>query len=724
MLWSQDMKVRITEDGEKEQAMYDKYACWCEKTTARKAKAIEDAKSDLRTLGNEILMNRGIVASKAAEIQATTADIKDNEQSQKEATAIRQKENAAWMAETSELQQAISALEKALIVLRTAQGGASSASALLQKRFMASEQGLAAAGRAVVSVAALQDAVASVPSRTLLKLENKGITAPKISLLRSYAEELTKSGSKATYTPQSATITGILDEMYSTFTEDLQDMNSDEADKQKEFEDLIATKQTELLELQDVLQKAREAKTEAEKKLAEAAQAYDDTEAQLKADVEFFDTTKLACTDKTDEWKQRKSLRDEELAGIGKALEILTSDEARELFGKAFSDSTATTPAPASFLQVASQEMAAPAEKAYSALKKQATRVHSLRLARVAAAVKLAKVGHFDEVIKAIDKLIEELHVETKDDIAKRDECKEEYNKINSTIADLTWKIEKNDAKIAKLGDLIKQLNEEKAQCIENIKAVKDDIATMKKTREDENAAFLAAKKDDEDAIKLLSDARDAVADYYAKHKIELGPVSGGEGVGLLQQGPEFERSEDEAPDATFSGKGHRKLEGKGVVSILTHLVEDLENEIKLAQKDEEAAQLMYEKQLKVAEDLQAELEQKEINLGQAITDREVDKTTEEGLRTENMDAKTAEENYKKDIEPDCDFAIDTFDERRQKREAELDGLRQAKEFLAGYQPPESAVGSPALLQGTDSGHGAAAAALLGLRPIAAHSFV
>lgn len=715
-----DMKERLTEDQAKEQMVYDKYACWCEKTTARKAKAIEDAKNDLRSLGQEILIQRGRVASLTSEIKKTTEDIKQNEKDQEMATAIRQKENAAYMAETGELKEASAALEKAIIVLRGVQGSASAA--LLQKGFMSSERGLAEAGRAVVAVARVQELASSAPSTALAKLmksSKHGGPAARLALLRNYAQEL--ASGKAKYTPQSATITGILDEMYSTFTEDLQGRISDEADQNRNFEDLIAVKQEALLEFQEGLKKAEKNKAEAEVMLAEASQAYDDTEAQLKADLAFFDVTKDACEAKTDEWGTRKGLREQELEGIKKALEILTSDEARELFNKAIKDGKATPgKAAASFLQVSDERAAAgrsaPAKKAYEVLAGQAKRAHSLRLARVAAMVKLAKVGHFDEVIKAIDTLIQELQDEESADIAKRDECKEEYKNINSTISDLDWKIEVNQATIDKLTKRIKELEDEKTQTIEDIKDIKKEIKDMKDTRKGENDDFLAAKKDDEDAIKLLKQAKDVMAEFYKKNEIELGKTQGGEGGSLLQRGPEFERHEDEAPDATFTGKGHRKGEAKGIISILTMLVEELGDEITVAQKQEEAAQLLHEKQLKVAEDLQDKLEKKEIHLKKAISARKDDKGKEEKTKEDNEKDLKAEEDYLKEIKPDCDFAIDKFAGRRDARRAEADGLRQAKEFLAGYQEGKGEEGAAAMLQ-------APAAALLGMerRQISQH---
>merc|ERR1711957_787583 len=76
----------------------------------------------------------------------------------------------------------------------------------------------------------------------------------------------------------------------------------------------------------------------------------------------------------------------------------------------------------------------------------------------------------------------------------------------------------------------------------------------------------------------------------------------------------------------------------------------------------------------------------KKDNLIVSIADRKVDKSDEEGLKTTNEGDRTPEQDYKKNIKPDCDFMIDNFTSRAEKRTAELGGLRQAKEFLVGYQ--------------------------------------
>merc|ERR1719498_2329005 len=100
------LKAKTEGDGKNEQQIYDKYACWCEKTSTRKANDIVQAQEDLRELGQRILKLKGKIATRTAEIAELTENIKANEAQQEELTVVRQKQNAAWMAESAETKEA------------------------------------------------------------------------------------------------------------------------------------------------------------------------------------------------------------------------------------------------------------------------------------------------------------------------------------------------------------------------------------------------------------------------------------------------------------------------------------------------------------------------------------------------------------------------------------------------------------------------------------------
>jgi len=640
-----DVRDRTVADGKAEQALYDKYACWCENTVKRKAAAITKAQQDMRALGQLILSTKGKIAVLTSEIEQLKKDIARNLDEQELATSIRSKENAEYVADTVERKEAIAAMQQAIEVLVSGtsflQNGAETANFV-------------------------KAALSLIPSKTTVKAE-------KLSLL----EEFATSGSNAhRYAPQSATIQGILSDMYTTFANDLEEAISDEASANRKFEDYIYQKQVELNDLRKSKQNKEEQKAEAETLLADTTQEYDDTEAQKEADIEFFDQTKEACSEKNEEWVVRKELRDAEIDGMNEALDILTSDEARELFAKAIKPGKETM-----FLQLDSEDdSSAPANRAYKVLKAQATKAHSLRLAQVAASVKLAKSGHFDGVIKSINDIIQNLKDEDKADIEKRDECKNTFLEIESTVKDLEWKIRKNEAKIDKLEKLIAAREEEKAKTIEEIEDVTAQMEAMEKQRKEENEAFLAKKSDDEGAIELLEMAKKALAKYYKENKL---PVLLG-----VKQGPDFKRSEDAAPEFEFSDKGKRSGESKGIVSLMNMLIEDLEDEIKNGIKDEAKTQEEFEADMKAAETLKEELIEKKVNLIDTIARREEEKTDEHEDMSVNHGDKADELNYKAEIKPDCDWIIRSFTDRHNAREAEMNGLTTAKEYLAGAKVP------------------------------------
>merc|ERR1719330_1165826 len=164
-----------------------------------------------------------------------------------------------------------------------------------------------------------------------------------------------------------------------------------------------------------------------------------------------------------------------------------------------------------------------------------------------------------------------------------------------------------------------------------------------------------------------------------------------------------------------------RKHESKGIIALLETIIEDLNTEIANAVQAEEAAHLDYEAQMKAAEDLRATLVTKKANLASDIALRKGEKTDEEGQRTTNQNDLDDQVTAKQGIKPDCNTIEAKFEDRKTKREAEMEGLRQAKEFLAGYQVSQGdgsdAPGAALLAQARSP----QVAHLRGLAPIGRH---
>lgn len=323
---------------------------------------------------------------------------------------------------------------------------------------------------------------------------------------------------------------------------------------------------------------------------------------------------------------------------------------------------------------------------AYNALKNAASKTHSVRLAQLAASIRMEKSGHFDAVIASINEIIQMLKDEEAADIKKRDECKEKYQTITSNVNDLSWKISVNDANIDKLEKQIANREEEKMHTIAQIEDVSTQIAAMEEQRISDNQAFLNAKSDDTAAIELLMSARDAISKYYKDNGIA---------VQFIEKKPTFAVSEDQAPDFEFDSTNSRSGESKGVVSLITMLIEDLNDEVKNGLKSEEDAQLEFEKMLKTAKNLKQKLEDKVVNLDGIIAKRGEEKIDEDELKTSNSEDKQAELSYEQEIKPDCDWIIGSFSDRSLKRSAEMDGLLTAKQYLAGAKPSAALLEQP-----------------------------
>jgi len=486
------------------------------------------------------------------------------------------------------------------------------------------------------------------------------------------------SGERSTYAPQSATIQGILADMYTTFASNVEKATSTEAQQNKDYENLMATLQQDAIDMKEQKSRKEGEKASAESDLADATANYDDTQEEMKANIKFFDETKEACSAKHKEWSVRSDLRDEELKGVKEALEMLTSDAARDLFATAIKPGVE---AAASFLQIDEAHAQAVYGNAYKILKDQAAKAHSLRLAMLAVQVRSTKAGHFDKVIEAIDMMVNTLNEEGEADRAKRNQCKEEYQTNALNVQDLDWKIKNNQAKINKLQGLIEQRQQERQETIDQIDETKDYIKKITDERQEEHEAFLQAKKDDEAAIKLLNAAKDAFTAYYKKNKVDMGPI---QGLRLMQKDPAFEVSADQAPEADFNSKGSSKVQSKGVVSLMDYIIQDLEDEVTNEKKNEAKSQADFESELASAEDLKKKLEDKQTSLEDTIAKRKDEKNDEEQDMKGNNENRDEELAYKAKITPDCDWIMQNFEKRAAARTSEMNGLTTAKEFLAG----------------------------------------
>mmetsp|Transcript_62995 Transcript_62995/g.198965 ORF Transcript_62995/g.198965 Transcript_62995/m.198965 type:complete len:711 (-) Transcript_62995:127-2259(-) len=659
------LEARIQGDGRAEQQSYDKYACWSEETLGRKANDISAAKEQIESAQTKIVELKSQIASHAEEIKNVEADIKANAESQRDATEVRNKERMDYNDKKTEAEQCIGALEAAITVLTGA--GAKKPGNFLENLQEAKVLSVAAGIRGVIAHAR----ASGVASEQDLKIVRQFADRPEDFMggrTGGLSAVQIAQNPFGDYAPQSTQIQGILKGMYDTFVSEMEKANAEEAEAQKAFEELMATKRAEMQTLQLTLDKQNLDKAEKTKDLADTQQLKDDTEAQLAADTVFFEQTKAAFKTKAAEWSERSRLRTEELSGLRKAVEILSSPEAQATFV----NSTAGRAA-ANFLQVSRSRASA-----YDRLRSLARRQHSSSLAELAAQVRAG--GHFDEVIASVDQMIALLRKEEQDDIEHRDRCQRGEKKNANDIEDLNSAIDKTDKALGRMGEkqreLVGEINTLEAQ----INQTKEEIATALKLRNEERTAFQWALSDDADAIELISQAILAMSRFYTRNKIPLSLAR--------KEPPTYSMDEDKAPETIWSGAnyGGRKSESTGILHILEMLKEDLTKEMETARMDDAAAQADYEKNRAAARQMLGAQTATKTATEKELAQLEAKMFDTEEFKGQKSSDLSSEQELKTSIYNDCSWVSTHFDSRRQKRKVEIDGLVEAKSYLAGVE--------------------------------------
>jgi len=637
-----DMLTQLEKEAEEDEEIYDKMACWCQTNDKEKTKAISDAEArveDLTTTVEELTASSSRLNT---EIKNLEKEVAKNQDALDKATAIREKQLAEFNAEEKDLLQSVSALTSAIVVLSKHHGGA-----LVQLD-----------RRNVLTIAAtVQHALqrhASLLQGVLTPSEFRAVSA-FAQAPQDYFDGAPTF--KQSYAPQSSEIFGILRQMKETFESNLSASQKEELDNQRAYEDLKAAKEDEITAGQQQLDTKTRELALTDEKNAQAKVDIEDTKSSLSADEEFLMMLKDKCSMTDKEWEERQKTRQEEMQAVSKALAVLSSDDAHDLFTRTFNPA---------FLQKESDLNSHIRKQAAALLMGMAKRLHSPRLATLAYKLKL---DAFTRVKKAIDDMIAQLLKEKGDEIKHKDFCTGEFNtnqlqteKQEREKEDVTAKIEDLSMSIEQLGKAIDGLKAEIAEMQVQLKRAGED-------REKENKDFQMTVSDQRETQKLLKTALGVLSDFYNK-----------KGASLIQR-----RQEPAGPPPPAGFETYKKSGGNsGVMALLEQIISDAKAMEAEALRSEEDAQKAYEDFVKGTN---ASVQSK----GKDIVNKSETKAKAE---SDFIEAKEAKEgvmleleqlsNYNANLHSSCDFMLKNFDLRQTGRDEEVEALKQAKAILSG----------------------------------------
>merc|ERR1719230_370280 len=464
----------------------------------------------------------------------------------------------------------------------------------------------------------------------------------------------------AVYESHSGSIVDVLEDMKEKAEEELSELRKEEASSLHNFEMLKQSLEDQMAaDTKDMKEeKSDKAKAEEDKATAEG-----DLEVTIK-DLEASKAALEKCTDNcmqvaTDHEASTKGF-EEELKVIAQAIKIL-----EESTGGAVEESY-------SLLQVTlGSKMQSRVDLANSEVvalvKKLAEKHHSTALSqlasRIAAVVKYGAASGEDPFAKVkslITDLIAKLEKEAKDEATEKAFCDDEMAKTNAKkaelsddIAKLTGKIDQAAARSASLKEEVKELQGELA-------ALAKLQAEMDSTRHDENQEYLTAKADLEQGLTGVRSALDLLRDYYANDEA------------LLQQ------PEPPMPEQFSKSTGA----GNSIISILEVCESDFAKNLATEETEEADAQAQYEKITQENKITKATKEQgvkyktqEFTGLDKAISELTADKES----RSTELSAVL---EYLEKLTDRCVAKPETYEMRKKRRDAEIEGLKQALNIL------------------------------------------
>jgi uncharacterized coiled-coil DUF342 family protein len=653
------LSAKVTEEGKAEAAQYDKFACFCKEQADDKLYNINKSDKKLSKLDARINKLTTEVSELNGEISDLSKQITEFEGEIARAVEVSDTAKEGYNEQATELKGCIDAVARAIKAMKSS------------KKNQVGDSDLDFAQLRRVSA-------------------NMAPTA-KLQVL-TQLQKLAEPGKPPAYEYQSNDIIATLQELKATFIGNLKELDEQEFARNSAFEkEKLAMENEKKFAEQDkaehvaTVEKKTEEKENAQKNQKDEQQARD-------SDQSFLDVLTGDCETKAAEWDQRSKVRAGELSTFNDALQALKTGVAPNYGANKKLNLIAQSshqghwqwveakPRPHSFLQIRSEEGAP--QKVLKLLSSAAARLRSDVLS--AAVMKITvSADHFVKVRGLIKDLIERLEDNAAAEQTHKAFCDDAMAKATDSRDEANSVIE---SKVGALNVASSEINQLQADIQDLDAAIAANLKALNEATELRNDD----KAENEKAIDESTAGKEAVE--YAITVLQQFYEEGG-GAELLQATytpPNADRSGktvgDMAP-ATFSGEYHgAKSNADGIIGLLDVILSDFERTLSATQNQEEKDQAAYEAMEKdTKEDNDAkkqEIEGKESQL----TDLEDEVITLTEDKKNGIDQLTNAKDELSKLKPMCLEGEETYAQRVQKREKEIEALKEAMTILDDWQ--------------------------------------
>lgn len=580
---------------------------------------------EIATQSAKVEDSNGRIESATGEIQKIAAEVVEVENDRAAATKVRESENSTFKKAEAELIDTIGALENAMVVLKRALTEVGAVSLIQEKKTSSSEL-----RNIVKSLSLVVDASWLSPEQA--KVMNAFVQSDDDLSLLSQVPEGPQATQTAYGTDRSQGIIEVLQDMKDKAEEQKHGLTQEEMNAKHQYEMMQQSSGQELESYDKEKSLQAQLKSENEEASAAAQQALTEEQRKKAASESKLATAEQEVKHADEKWARRSATAQDEVKAIAEAIDVLKQGVPN-----------------ASFVQVTKTTSDNSRSKLVHKLRSLSRKYKSFQLMQLA---NKAGSDPFGKVRGLIETLIARLAKEAAEEADHESYCQDAAKKGNAQKEKFTRESAKLLARRNKYESQIALTQEKIKDLSSQIASANEDFAAAQKTRNAEHSQYVKDKKEQEEANKAVANAIQILQEFYgSEDRSAAGDASktdsGNSVISLLEVAQsnwttllaETEESEAVALDAfnTFS------QETKTQVAVLEKDVEGKKGLLTNAQNS-----------------LQA---------------------TESDMKTVT-DQLDAVNEALKSLQAQCVPKAMSYEERKERRENEISGLKEALEIL------------------------------------------
>jgi chromosome segregation ATPase len=648
------LAAKITAEGVAEEKAYKEYTAWCDDAATNKGFEIKTLTSSKAKLEATIGKETGEIDTSVSKIEELASGISTSESELKQATGIRSKESADFAASEAELVDTIDTIARAITIIEREMAKNPASFAQVDTSDM---KNIVNALSTIVDAAAFS----GKDKQKLLALAQQKDTEQDDDM------EL-GAPAAAAYKGHSSGILDVLEDLKEKAEEELGELRKAEVAAKHNYEmtkqslvDQIEADTKDLDDEKSSKASSEEAKATAEGDLAETIKGLKDAKDTL-ADAN------ANCMQVAQDHEATVAARTEELKVIAEAKKVLS-----ETSGGAVDQTY-------SFIQQNQQVMSSlhsgsdlAKKEVVTLVKKLAKEHHSAALAqlasRIQAVLRFGGESPFDKVKGLISDMIAKLEAEAGSEATEKGYCDEQMTKTQAKKEELSADISKLTAKIDKAAAASAGLKEDVKRVQGELAALAKAQAEMDTIRREQNGDYPQAKSDLEAGLAGVRKALSVLREYYGSSSASL--VQDGQGLAAAMQQPAMPEAHSKAGGA-----------GTSIIGILEVVESDFAKNLASEETQEADAASEYEKTTQ------------ENSVSKTMKEQDVKYSTQEfksldkSISEMSADRETTDTElqavleYFAHIKDRCIAKAETYESRKGRRTAEIEGLKQALTIL------------------------------------------